>query len=159
ALLRGRLHVLDALDGVDRLLDLLRDLALDRLRGGARVDGGHGHDGELDVGEHVDLELPVRREPQHGQGRHHHGGEDGLLDGEVAQEHRYFLAAWTSTGEPEERATGGSSTSTSPGPTPRVTWMASALSTPTATVRRSALPCTTTKAWASLVPSRTRAAG
>ena len=32
ALLRGGLDVLDALDGVDRLLDLLGDLALDRLR-------------------------------------------------------------------------------------------------------------------------------
>ena len=92
----------------------LRDLALDRLGRGARVDGGDGHDGELDVGELVDLELAVGRDAQHGQGHHHHGGEDGLLDREVAQEHVTYLAAWTSTGAPEPSATGGSSTTTSP---------------------------------------------
>src|SRR6185295_2286013 len=153
------LDVFDALDGVDRFLDALRHLALDRLRRGALVHGGDGDDGELDVGEHVDLELPVGRDPQDGQGHHHHGGEDGLLDGEVAQEHGYCLGAWISTGEPDESATGGSRTSTSPAFTPLVTWTASAPSTPRATVRRSALPPSITNVWAWLVPSRTSAAG
>jgi hypothetical protein len=79
--------VLDPLDGIDRLLDLLGDLALHGFRGGARVDGVHEHDRELDVRELVDVELTVGSEAEDGQGHHHHGGEDRLLDREVAEEH------------------------------------------------------------------------
>ena len=87
AFLGRGLHVADALDGVDGLLDLLRHLALHRLGGGAGVDRGDGHDGEVHVGELVDVELPVGDEAQHGQGHHHHGGEHGLRDGNTGQEH------------------------------------------------------------------------
>ncbi len=87
ALLGDRLDVAHALDGVDRLLDPLRHLALDGLGTRARIDRGDGDDRDLDLGEEVDIQLAVGRDTDDGERRHHHGREDRVLDGEIAQEH------------------------------------------------------------------------
>ena len=126
AFLRRRLDVAHAFDGVDRLFDELRHVALDRLRRRARVAGRHGDDRELDVGKQVDLQRLIRREAEHGQRRHHHRGEHRLLDGEIAQKHglgpRFGRAlVSTCTCVPGPSALGGSTTTTSPAFSPLVT--------------------------------------
>ena len=51
ALGRDRAQLVDAADGVDRLLDLVGDLGLDLLGRGAVEPRGDHDDGEVDLGE------------------------------------------------------------------------------------------------------------
>ncbi len=81
----GRVQFVDAGDGVDRLFERLGHLRLDFLGRGARQHGGDGDEGELDLGEEVDAELPVGIQPDHHQRQDEHGGEDGPANADFSQ--------------------------------------------------------------------------
>ena len=82
-----RAQLVDALDGVDRLLDRLGDAALHLLDAGAAQRGGDGDDREVDVGEEIDPELPVREQPEHDQEADEHGRDDRAADAEIDDLH------------------------------------------------------------------------
>src|SRR5690606_1620873 len=73
------------LDGVERLLQTTRDLALDRLRARARVDRLDRDERDVDVRELVDREAPEAEEPQDDEPEHDHRREDGSSDRDPAQ--------------------------------------------------------------------------
>src|SRR5687767_8978074 len=75
------------MDGVDRLLDGLGDLALDDLGRRARVRRLDADDGARDVGVLVDGQPLVGDGAQDDERHHEHGGEDGAPDGDVGEDH------------------------------------------------------------------------
>ena len=73
ALEAARGDALDAGDAVERLLDRLGHLALDRLGRRARVGDVDEGDRRRDVGHLLDAQLAVREQAEHAQRHHHHG--------------------------------------------------------------------------------------
>src|SRR5213592_1583286 len=93
ALLGDAAQLVDAVDGVDRLLDHLGDAGLHLLDAGALQRGGDGDDREVDVGEEVEAEAPVGEEAEHDQRRDQHGREHRAPDEDVGEAHRQSLRA------------------------------------------------------------------
>jgi hypothetical protein len=79
---RGRAQLVDAADGVDRFLDLVRDLGLHFL--GRRAGQARRHDdgGEVDLGEAIQSEARERERADDGQREDEDAREDGALDGD-----------------------------------------------------------------------------
>ena len=92
---RGRAHLVDAGDALQRLLDAVDELALDRVRRRARVGDGHHQHRLLDVGDLVDAQLLQRQQAE----RHHrdddHDHRDRALDRKVRQEHDAPSLTWS----------------------------------------------------------------
>jgi hypothetical protein len=78
-------QLVDAGDGVDGALDLVRDLRLHVLGGGARLPRGDGDGGEVHLGEAVHPQRDVAEAPHHHEGEDQHRGEDRAPDGDVRQ--------------------------------------------------------------------------
>ena len=70
----------EAGERVERLLQRLGDVSLDGLRVGAREDGRHRHDGELDLGHLVDADARVGHEAEDDEHQGEHPGEDRARD-------------------------------------------------------------------------------
>jgi hypothetical protein len=87
ALSRGRRELLDALDLGDRLLERLEDLALHGARRGARPRDAHRDVGVVDVRILADAHPRDGDEAEEDGDRHHHPGEDRILDGDVGDAH------------------------------------------------------------------------
>ena len=79
---RDRAQLVDAADGVDRLLDLVGDLGLDLLRRGAGLDGRDDDRREVDLREAIDAELREGERADDGQRQDEHGREDRPFDAE-----------------------------------------------------------------------------
>ena len=88
ALERGRGDLLDSLNGVERLLDRLGDVAHHHLGRGSRIRRLRDDDGVGDVGILVDRQALVADDAEHDERHHHHGGEHGALDRDVGEDHR-----------------------------------------------------------------------
>ena len=97
---RERAELRDALDGVDRLLDLLRDLRLHLLDGGAGQLGADADRGQLDGGEAVDAQPEVARAAHDDEREHDHRREHRPADADLGEllhlEVPYFstVTAW-----------------------------------------------------------------
>ncbi len=90
ALVRARrAHLVDELDARDALLDHLRDLGLDDLRGGAAVVRVDGHDRRVDVRKlaHRLPQAGQRHEPDDDEHQAQNDGENGSADGKVGNGH------------------------------------------------------------------------
>ena len=64
-----------ACDGVNAFFDFFCDFTLNNFWRCARIFCGDYHHWQIDVGELVDLHPLVRKQAQHDDGQHHHGGE------------------------------------------------------------------------------------
>ena len=91
ALTRVRGQLLDALDGVDRGLDDIRDVRLHDLGRGAREDGRDRDHGDVEGWQKVDGEGLIAEDAEHDQCHHQHDGEDRPADCDVVQIHDFFL--------------------------------------------------------------------
>ncbi len=87
AFVGARGQLVDAGHRVDRLLDLARDLVLDDLGRRAGVVDLHHHGREVDVGELIDLQPLVRKQPQHDEGQHDHHGHHRVADRDAGEPH------------------------------------------------------------------------
>ena len=76
ALIGVRPQLVDAADGVDRLLDPLGDLGLDLLGAGAGKLDLDVDDRLIGLRHQVEAEILVRERAEHDQRRRHHDGED-----------------------------------------------------------------------------------
>jgi hypothetical protein len=77
---RDRAQLLDAADGVDRLLDLVRQLGLDLLGRSPGQRGDHHDDRQIDVGETIQAEFLVADDADDQDDQDHHRREDGASD-------------------------------------------------------------------------------
>jgi hypothetical protein len=105
ALEAGRSKLVDARDGVDRLLERLGDGGLDLLGARPAQRRRDRDDRQVDVGEKVHAQAAVGEHPQDHQGRDHHGREDRTGDADVGELHFFSPASSgrTSTGLPSFR--------------------------------------------------------
>src|SRR5258706_3571143 len=87
ALERRRSDLLDALNGVERLLDRLRDVAHHHFGRRARIRDLNDDDRIRDVRIFVDRQTLVAHDAEYHERHHHHGGEHGSFDGDVRKEH------------------------------------------------------------------------
>src|SRR5262249_21855830 len=77
------------LDADDRLLERCGDGVGDDLGVGARVGGVHDHGGRYDLRVLADRQLEEREESRDGDERRDDPGEDGPVDEEIRQLHRF----------------------------------------------------------------------
>ena len=87
AFVAARGQAADAGNGIDAFFNFLSDFALDNFRRGARVVGGDHHHREVDVGELVNAQALVRKQTQHHDGQHGHGGKDGVVQADAGEPH------------------------------------------------------------------------
>ena len=80
-----RAQLLDPLDGVDRLLDLLRDLGLGLLGRGAGQGRAHRDRRQVDRGEAVDPQPAVAGGAHDDQGEDDHGREHRPADTDLGE--------------------------------------------------------------------------
>src|SRR5690606_6410776 len=144
-------EVVDAGDGVDRLLDAFGDFGLDLTRAAARQRGHDHHGGDVHLGEAVDAQLDVPGDAEHREEEDEDRREDRAADGDVGEPlHGSGSRHFTAT--PSRRSGPGRATTRSPGCTPSrmpaipsrtsLTWTSRSSATPpTTTNRRLWLPC------------------
>ena len=76
----GRTQLIHTGDLVDRFLKELGDGSLHLLGVGTRQGGGHKDNGEVDLGEQVNTEPGIRRQPQHDGDGHENPGKNRPAD-------------------------------------------------------------------------------
>ena len=81
----GRVQLVNAADGVDRFLDLVRDLRLDFLRRSARHRGRDDHGGKVDLREKIHRQPRVTEHADDDEDEHEHRGEHGAFDGNCGE--------------------------------------------------------------------------
>src|SRR5207344_2990133 len=86
-LIGRRAQLVDAADGVDRLLDALGDRGLDLFGARARQVGLHRYDRGVGFRHEIEAERFVRHGAQHDERRGHHDGEDRPLDADFGDVH------------------------------------------------------------------------
>src|SRR5262249_23467421 len=99
ALDRGGAQLVEAADGVDDLLDPLRDLALDLLGAGAGQPGGDRDGRDVDLGKEVEAEIAVRGDPQHHQRHDQHRREDRPPYAQIYEGHGSYGLAGVAGGD------------------------------------------------------------
>ena len=87
AFVTARGQRVDTGNRVDRFFDFFTDFALDNFRRCARVFGGHDHDRQVDIWELVYLERLKRKQAQHHQGEHDHGGKHRIAQTDLGEPH------------------------------------------------------------------------
>ena len=127
-----------------RLFDALGDFPLDGFRRRTGVERLYRQDGDLDVREHVDGELPVRENAERHQRHRQHGCQDGLFDGKVAQEHAATSRGWIRTPSAISNALLGDQ-AISRAASPSTISSRQSRSRPMRMFRRAALPFSSTK--------------
>src|SRR5579871_1704069 len=70
-------QLVDAADGIDRLLDLVHDIGLDLLRRRSVLTHHNGNDGEIHLGEAIHSQPEVAEGPDNDQSQNQNGRKDG----------------------------------------------------------------------------------
>ena len=90
----GPVDLADPGDALEGLLDGGGDVLLDGLAVGARIAGGNGHGGEVDLGQLGDREPEGGHDAEEGHGGEDHGDEDRPPDGDAGDRaHRVLIGA------------------------------------------------------------------